>query len=94
MKPHPNWSDEVKTILQNLWSLYETYSVTTKYCFISALLYVILPTDSTYILIAGLLITMKAGPLFAVPVDVFQPVEEILSPLVFGLKEKPIEKQE
>jgi len=69
-------------------------SVTTKYCFISALLYVILPTDLTYILIAGLLITMKAGPLFAVPVDVFQPVEAKLSPLVFGLKEKPIEKQE
>jgi len=37
---------------------------------------------------------MKAGPLFAVPVDVFQPVEAKLSPLVFGLKEKPIEKQE
>jgi hypothetical protein len=37
---------------------------------------------------------MNAGPLFAVPVDVFQSVEEKLSPLVFGLKEKPIEKQE
>jgi len=37
---------------------------------------------------------MKFGPLFAVPVDVFQSVEEKLSPLVFGLKEKPIEKQE
>jgi len=37
---------------------------------------------------------MKAGPLFAVPVDVFQPVEAKLSPLVFGLKEKPLEKQE
>jgi hypothetical protein len=68
--------------------------VTTKYCFISALLYVILHTNSTYILFAGLLITMKAGPISAVPVDVFQLVEEKLSPLVFGLKEKPIEKQE
>ena len=48
----------------------------------------------TYISIAGFLITIKAGLLFAVPVDVFQPVEEKLSPLVFGLKEKPIEKQE
>jgi len=37
---------------------------------------------------------MKAGLLFAVPVDVFLPVEEKLSSLVFGLKEKPIEKQE
>jgi len=33
---------------------------------------------------------MKAGPLFAVPVDVFLPIEEKLNPLVFGLKEKPI----
>jgi len=37
---------------------------------------------------------MKVGLLFAVPVDVFQPVQEKLSPLVFGLKEKPIQKQE
>ena len=36
-----------------------------------------MPTDSTYTLIDGLLITLKAGPLFAVPVDVFEPVESI-----------------
>ena len=69
-------------------------SVTTKYCFFSSLLYVILPTDLTYVLIAGLLITMKAGPLFAIPVDVFHPIEERVCPLVFGQREKPVEKQE
>ena len=47
-----------------------------------------------YSLIAGLLIAMKAGPLLSVPVDVFQPVEEKMCPLLFGQREKPTEKQE
>ena len=45
-------------------------------------------------LIAGLLIAMKAGPLLSLPVDVFQPVEEKMCPLLFGQREKPTEKQE
>ena len=68
-------------------------SVTTKYCLISSVLYVILPADLTYILISGLLITMKTGPLFSVPVNDFQLVEVRISPLGFGQIEKPLEKQ-
>ena len=86
----------VRGATQDITGCFESLkpSVTTKYCLISSVLYVILPTDLTYILISGLLITMKTGPLFSVPVDVFQPVEVKISPLVFGQIEKPIEKQE
>ena len=46
-----------------------------------------------YILISGLLITIKIGPLFSVPVNAFQSVEVRISPLGFGQIEKPLEKQ-
>ncbi len=62
-------------------------SVTTKYCFICAVLYTLLPGDLIYILIAGLLVTMKAGPLFSLPVDVFKPFEDKVCPLVFEKRE-------
>ena len=58
-------------------------SVTTKYCLICSILYTLIPGDLTYIIIAGLLVTMKAGPLFSVPVDGFTVVENKISPIVF-----------
>ena len=59
-------------------------SVTTKYCIISAVLYALVPTDLVYIIIAGLLLTMKVGPLFGLPVDPFTKAESILAPKLFG----------
>ena len=58
-------------------------SVTTKYCLICSTLYALLPGDLTYIIIAGLLITMKTGPLYGVPVDGFSIVENKVAPIVF-----------
>ena len=69
-------------------------SVTTKYCLICAILYIFIPGDLIYIIICGLLVTMKAGPLFAAPVDVFKPLENRICPLLFNLREKPDEKQD
>ena len=38
---------------------------------------------------------MKAGPLFAAPVDVFKPLEDRICPLLFNLREeKPDEKKQ
>ena len=58
-------------------------SVTTKYCLLCAIAYTFFPGDLTYIIITGLLVTMKAGPLFNVPVDGFSVVENKVMPLVF-----------
>ena len=58
-------------------------SVATKYCLICSTLYALLPGDLSYIIIAGLLVTMKAGPLFNVPVDGFSLVENKVSPILF-----------
>ena len=58
-------------------------SLTTKFCFISSLLYVLFPSDLVYIIITGLLIAMKAGPLFTLQVDIFAPVEGKICPLLF-----------
>ena len=58
-------------------------SVATKYCLICSILYALMPGDLTYIIITGLLVTMKAGPLFSVPVDGFSVVENKVSPIIF-----------
>ena len=68
-------------------------SVTTKYCFICAFLYALMPSDIIYIFITGLLITMKAGPLFSLPVDVFQPVEDKICPVLFDKKKTEAKKE-
>ena len=62
-------------------------SVTTKFCFLSALLYVLFPMDFVYIIICGLLMTMKVGPLFTLNVDIFSPLEKKLCPLVFDKRQ-------
>ena len=59
-------------------------SVTSKYCLVSSLLYVLYPADAVYILICGLLIAMKVAPIYQVDVDPFIKAEEKLSPAVFG----------
>eukprot|EP00095_Tigriopus_kingsejongensis_P007351 maker-scaffold589_size129586-snap-gene-0.45 protein:Tk07351 transcript:maker-scaffold589_size129586-snap-gene-0.45-mRNA-1 annotation:"trimeric intracellular cation channel type b" len=59
-------------------------SLTTKYCFVSALVYLLFPWDITYVIIVGLLITMKVGPLFNLPVDPFAQLEHRVSPYLFG----------
>merc|ERR1712008_114010 len=41
----------------------------------------------TYVAVAGLFLSMKVGPLFGVPVDLFSPVENMLCPLVLGVPE-------
>lgn len=69
-------------------------SVTTKYCFLCAMLYVLYPQDITYILIVGLLLAMKVGPIFDLPVDPFVKVEELVSKHVFGSEAKTETKSE
>ena len=65
-------------------------SVTTKYCLICAIAYTFAPGDLTYIIITGLLVTMKAGPLFNIPVDGFSVVESNVMPIVFRkIEEEP-----
>jgi len=63
-------------------------SVTTKYCILATLLLTQLPGDLTYILVAGLFLAMKVGPLFGVPVDLFSPVENKVGPHLLGLPEE------
>lgn len=58
-------------------------SLTTKYCLVSALLYAFFPQDVTYVAIAGILVAMKVGPLFSLPVDIFAKIESKAVPLVF-----------
>ena len=69
----------------NIASCLETMkpSLATKYCLVCAIAYVLFPGDLTYIIISGLLVTMKAGPLLKIPVDGFSPVENKIAPLVF-----------
>jgi len=62
-------------------------SICTKYCILATLLLTFLPGDFTYVAVAGLFLSMKVGPLFGVPVDLFSPVENMLCPLVMGLPE-------
>ena len=50
-------------------------SVTTKCCVIAALLCIIIPGDLSYILMVGLLVTMKVGPIFNL--DLNQPFDLI-----------------
>ena len=70
---------------ENLSGCLETMkpSVTTKYCLICSILYTMMPGDLSYIIITGLLVTMKAGPLFNVPVDGFSLVETKVAPILF-----------
>ena len=68
-------------------------SLATKCCFLCSLVYVVLPWDLTYVLMAGILVTMKVGPLFGLPVDVLGPLESKFVPLVFGTQ-KVEEKKE
>jgi len=67
-------------------------SVTTKYCLLSALLLIFLPGDLTYVIVAGLFLSMKVGPLFAVPVDIFSPIENKVCPLILGVPEQADKK--
>jgi len=67
-------------------------SVTTKYCILAALLLHLVPGDATYIAVAGLFLSMKVGPLFGVPVDLFSPVENKVCPLLLGIPESDQKK--
>ncbi len=83
---------QVDGIAGSLESLKPTLA--TKCCFLCSLVYVILPIDLTYILMSGVLVAMKAGPLFGIPVDVLGPLENKFLPLIFGTVKKPEEKKE
>jgi len=67
-------------------------SVTTKYCVLAALCLFFIPSDATYVAVAGLFLSMKVGPLFGVPVDFFSPLENKISPLVLGVPEQEQKK--
>ena len=86
----------VRGTTENITDILESMkpSVTTKYCFLSSALYVLLPSDLAYIIICGLLVAMKAGPLVSWPVDVFKPVEDKLCPLIFEKRELVPEKED
>jgi len=83
-------------LVRGVWtpSGFETMmpSVTTKYCVLAALLLYFLPGDITYIVVAGLFLSMKVGPLFGVPVDLFSPIESKICPLAFGVPESEQKK--
>merc|ERR1711997_1019023 len=83
-------------LVRGVWSPsgFETLipSVTSKYCLLAALLFYLLPGDVTYVAVAGLFLTMKVGPLFGVPVDLFSPVENKICPLIMGLPEQDQKK--
>ena len=80
-------TDNIAAILESMKP-----SVTTKYCFICSTLYALMPSDLIYILITGLLITMKTGPLFSLPVDVFKSVEDKVCPILFEKKVEATKK--
>ena len=63
-------------------------SVTTKYMILCATLYTIYPSDMVYLLMTGVLISMKVAPLFDVDVDFFAKAEEKVTPIVFGQRQK------
>ena len=53
-----------------------------------ATLYTIYPSDMVYLLMTGVLISMKVAPLFDVDVDFFAKAEEKVTPFVFGQRQK------
>jgi len=59
---------------------------------LAALLFYLLPGDVTYVAVAGLFLTMKVGPLFGVPVDLFSPLENKICPLILGLPDQDQKK--
>jgi len=85
-------------LVRGVWSPsgFETLipSVTSKYCLLAAILLTILPGDITYVATAGLFLTMKLGPLFGVPVDLFTPVENKVCPLILGVPQTEQKKSE
>jgi len=84
-------------LVRGVWSptSWETLvpSICTKYCILATLLLTLLPGDFTYVAVAGLFLSMKVGPLFGVPVDLFSPVENMLCPLVLGLPDTEQKKK-
>merc|ERR1711890_181930 len=67
-------------LVRGVWtpSSWETLlpSVCTKYCILSTLLLTLLPGDLTYVLVCGLFLAMKVGPLFTVPWTCFHQLKE------------------
>ena len=55
---------------------------------LSAALYTIYPSDMVYLLITGILLSMKVAPLFDVDVDIFAKAEDKITPVVFGQRQK------
>ena len=55
---------------------------------LSAALYTIYPSDMVYLLITGILLSMKVAPLFDVDVDFFAKAEDKVTPVVFGQRQK------
>ena len=63
-------------------------SFTTKYMILCAALYTVYPSDMVYLLMTGILISMKVAPLFDVDVDFFAKAEDKITPVVFGQRQK------
>jgi hypothetical protein len=51
-------------------------SATTKYMIVCAVLYTVYPADLVYLLMVGILMSMKLAPLFGVDVDFFSKIED------------------
>ena len=68
-------------------------SVTTKYCAVCTALYLIFPEDITYILICGMLVAMKVGPVFGLTMDPFVKIENFVCPLIFTAQDSRLKKE-
>ena len=53
-----------------------------------ASLYAVYPSDMVYLLMTGILLSMKVAPLFDVDVDFFAKVEDKITPVLFGQRQK------
>ena len=68
-------------------------SVTTKYCALCTALYLIFPEDVTYLLICGMLVAMKTGPVFGLTMDPFVKIENAVCPFLFSGQDARLKKE-
>lgn len=63
-------------------------SMATKYCFLCACLYLVCPSDATYIIMIVVMVAFKTAPIFEVHLNPFTRVEQVVSPKLFGVPKR------